>query len=585
MTEQQVSPNQRDRQDRLGLPEASLRLILDYTRDILIILNQEGTIQFINQSIVRALGYLPEELMGRQGLGQLIHPDDLEEHNTRILNLVSGNKIQSTHIARAKHQDGQWRIMEIGASNLLGHPAIEGIVLTLRDVTERIESQQKINNLLKEVEAANLEQAHFAGQIAEQESLVRSANAELSRALRTRDEFLANMSHELRTPLTSILGQAELLVEGIHGELTEDQHSSVQMIQFSGQHLLHLINDILELVKLEAGRAELQIQPTLAETACGMSVQIVQRQAQQKNVTIDMPSAEQETYVMADERRLHQILVNLLSNAIKFTPDGGKVGIRINEDAEQEAVQISVWDTGIGIKSEDMKQLFQPFTQLDSSLDRHHEGTGLGLALVYQLTEMQGGSVTVESILEQGSTFTISLPQGRQNGDLLVELGDGLHSDEVFKGSLTSRFSAPPATGKGTRNRAKPEQALRILLAEDNAGNVETIVQYLVFHGHTVLVATDGAQAIELAISERPDIIIMDMQMPGVDGLEATRRMRTHKSLAHIPVIAVTGLAMPGDRENCLAAGANDYMSKPISLRRLDGLIHALTTDSTSLPN
>ena len=573
MTKQQIPPNTRHGQEMADHPEASWRLLVDYARDILIIFDQEGVIQFINSSIVRMLGYLPEDLLGRRGLGQLIHPDDFGELDEGLQALIHGNKIQANHRVRVKHQDGSWRVMEVGASNLLEHPAIQGIILTARDVTDAVEMQSRIDHLVAELEQAKTEQAYLSEQVDEQTSLTRSANAELSRALRTRDEFLANMSHELRTPLTSILGQAELLVEGIHGELTPDQIGSVQMVQFSGQHLLDLINDILELVKLEAGRSELQMQPILAETACGMSVQFVQRQAQQKRISIEMPSSEQETYVMADERRLHQILVNLLSNAIKFTTEGGKVGIRIREDMEQEAVHIAVWDKGIGIKGEDMKQLFQPFTQLDSSLDRHHEGTGLGLALVYQLTQMQGGSVAVDSVPGKGSCFTISLPHGREASKMLANI----------EGDSSDAIPAQISLSNGTADHAITDKALRILLAEDNSGNVETIVQYLNFRGHKVMVATDGAQAIELAIREGPDVIIMDMQMPGVDGLEATRRMRTHQKLASIPVIALTGLAMPGDRENCLAAGANDYMSKPISLRRLDTLIHKWT--STPLPH
>ncbi len=209
-----------------------------------------------------------------------------------------------------------------------------------------------------------------------------------------------------------------------------------------------------------------------------------------------------------------------------------------------------------------MNRLFQPFTQLDASLDRHHEGTGLGLALVYQLTEMQGGSVTVESTFGEGSRFRVSLPQAEPEDEILEYSSD---ENSTHVGHKTKK-SAPL-----TEDNLQP---LDILLAEDNADNVDTIVQYLAFRGHNVFVATNGGEAVEMALENPPDVIIMDMQMPVLDGLEATRQLRTFSKLAQTPVIALTGLAMPGDQENCLAAGANAYMSKPISLRKLDSLIH-----------
>lgn len=551
--------------------EEHLRLLVEHSRDLFIIVDQAGLIQYVNVPLLQMLGYLPQDLVNRRDVIQIVHPDDRAFVIDRIRAFIQNNESKTSLQFRVRHQDGNWRMLDIEATNLLDTPAVHSIIFNGRDVTESVEAQHKVQQLLKDLRQSNQElgeeRAQLSEKIAEQTAQLRGANIELARALRTRDEFLANMSHELRTPLTSVLGQAELLREGIHGELNSDQDSSVGMIQLSGEHLLALINDILELVKIEAGHAELMLSPVGAETAAVSSAQILQRQAQLKKIDLELPSIEKQTYVLADGRRYHQILVNLLSNAIKFTPEGGRIGVEVQRDDEQEAVHVTVWDEGIGIREEDMPLLFQPFTQLDSSLNRHHEGTGLGLALVYQLTEIQGGSIKVESSFGQGSRFTVSLPQAEAEANL-VDYG----SDDTA--SISQRSAK-----RAILNAEDGLQPLHILLAEDNADNVDTIVQYLAFRGHNVEVATNGAEAIEMAMDSNPDVIIMDMQMPVLNGLEATRQLRTYDKLAQTPVIALTGLAMPGDQKNCLAAGANAYMSKPISLRKLDSLIHDVVTE------
>lgn len=546
------------------------RQLVEYSRDILIFLDRNGVIQYVNSSVIRTLGFLPEDLMGRRKISHIIHSDHRRQVCQKIVSLLKGNEISIEFVTKIKHQNGDWRTLEFHGNSLLGQSGPCSVILTAREVTKNVEAQQQVQQLLKDLRHTNSELAEerlrLAERIDEQTAQLRSANSELARALRTRDEFLANMSHELRTPLTSILGQSELLLEGIHGALSADQDSSVQMIQLSGQHLLDLINDILELVKLEAGRTELHFQRVSAETACIVSSQLLHRQAMDKQISVELPSHTQETYVQADERRLHQILANLLSNAIKFTPVGGEVGMRIIDDGEKEAVHIIVWDTGIGIHKNDMKRLFQPFTQLDASLGRHHEGTGLGLALVYQLTEMQGGSVAVQSTPGKGSRFTVSLPQAKVHNEDLPDI--------TVKPLAVDKIAA--LRTKESENPKGATRGLRILLAEDNHDNVDTISQYLTYLGHSVAVAVDGREAIEMAMDGLPDLIIMDMQMPVIDGIEATRQLRLQPDLVDTPVIALTGLAMPGDKEGCLAAGANAYMSKPISLRQLYSLIQEL---------
>ncbi|MDM8535562.1 ATP-binding protein [Desulfobacterales bacterium HSG17] len=253
-----------------------------------------------------------------------------------------------------------------------------------------------------------------------------NTNAELARANRLKDEFLANMSHELRTPLTSILGVSEVLIEQVYGPLNEKQVKSLQNVEKSGQHLLNLINDILDLSKIQADKMELQINEFAVEDLCQASLQIVKQAAQMKKQKLNISIDIRLKHMRADIMRIKQILVNLLINAVKFTPDGGKIGLEANCEPDRNIVEFSVWDTGRGISKKNMKKLFKPFVQLDGSFTREHDGSGLGLALVYKLTEMHGGSVNVESEEGRYSRFAVRLPwqpdkelQGFENsGDL-----------------------------------------------------------------------------------------------------------------------------------------------------------------------
>lgn len=255
------------------------------------------------------------------------------------------------------------------------------------------------------------ERGSLAQRVAERTAELSAANAELAQAARLKDEFLANMSHELRTPLNAILGLSEGLQEQLYGPLNEKQLKYLQTIEESGRHLLALINDILDLSKIGAGKLILQLEPVLISQVCHTSLRLISQNAQAKNLQVEFESnVDPAAVILADERRLKQILVNLLSNAVKFTPTGGTIGLKVQDDRTRPALLFTVWDTGIGIAPEALARLFKPFVQLDSSLARRYEGTGLGLSLVARLTQMHGGEVTVQSEPGQGSRFTVSLP-------------------------------------------------------------------------------------------------------------------------------------------------------------------------------
>lgn len=375
------------------------------------------------------------------------------------------------------------------------------------------------------------------------------ANAELARTSRLKDEFLANMSHELRTPLNAILSLSEGLQEQVYGHLNDKQLKFLRSIETSGRHLLSLINDILDLSKIEAGKLELDIGPVDLNDICQASLEFVKYIAHKKHIKIHSHYDSLANIIKADERRLKQILVNLLSNAVKFTEENGEIGLETNVDKIKKIVEITIWDTGIGIAEEDKGILFKPFVQIDSSLARRHGGTGLGLALVRRLTEKHDGTVTVESKIGKGSCFTIALP---------------------WSESLAQKISTETPQDKQIITSPKcTDYSPLILLAEDNQDNINAVSSYLQFKGYRLMIAHNGLEAIEQACSTMPDVILMDIQMPVMNGLEAIKQIRTYPNLRYVPIIALTALAMPGDRERCITMGANRYMSKPVDLKQL----------------
>lgn len=286
--------------------------------------------------------------------------------------------------------------------------------LTLRNLQKSL--QEKNSQLQREIterEKAEeaLQRAHdkLEIRVKERTTELRLSNAQLAKALRLKNEFLAMMSHEFRTPLNTVLGLSEALRLNVYGELNEKQQNTLKTIEKSGWHLFEMINNILELIEISTDGLPLQYNILDVELVCRASIKLIKQAASKKHLNVSLAFRNTIT-IHADECRLKQILVNLLNNAVKFTPEGGKIGLEVEADSEQQFISFCVWDTGIGIAKDDMARLFQPFTQLDSSLARQYEGTGLGLSLVYYLVNMHGGNISVKSEVGKGSRFTVSLP-------------------------------------------------------------------------------------------------------------------------------------------------------------------------------
>lgn len=496
----------------------SLAAAIDAALEGIAILDAEGRYIYMNPSHAHLFGYEnPRELIGKTWR-TVYRPEAIREFEVDVFPKLA--------------KDGYWH----------GFPT--GLKKDGTDVPEEVSLTMLPDGGLICVCMDNSERLNAL------ESL-RAANASLERSARFKDEVLANMSHELRTPLNAVIGMAESLQLRVYGELAPRQSRSVEVILSSARHLLDLINDILDLAKIEAGKLEVQKhEVNLAKLveACLCMVREVAA-AKRQRLLIHIPDRLPPLHT--DGRRLKQILVNLLDNAIKFTPEGHAVGLEVCRAESTRQTLITVWDEGIGIPAAKQDQLFRPFVQLDTGFARRFEGTGLGLALVHRLSQLLGGTVRLISQESRGSRFTLILP------DDLAETQPS--------GSEPAQHGMSPSMPVPVRRDRNPQ----VLLVEDNAPNAEMLKTFLLAVGYRVIHVDNGATALQEAARVRPEVILMDIQMPEMDGWETTRRLKSNPATADIPVLAVTALAMPEDRARCVMAGVDDYFAKPLKLREL----------------
>jgi signal transduction histidine kinase len=358
--------------------------------------------------------------------------------------------------------------------------------------------------------------------------------------------FVANMSHELRTPLNAIIGFSELLIEGIAGDMSERQVEFVEHVLEGGRHLLTLISDVLDLSKVEAGRMELSREPVQLASVCELVHNTVLPLAAKRGVQLSTEVPEGLPELSADPLRLRQILYNLLSNAIKFTPAGGRASVEAR--ARGAELEIVVRDTGFGIREQDLPRLFREYEQVAAQNTERAGGTGLGLALTKRLVELHGGSIAVSSKLGEGTVFSVRLPS---------------HVRETPAAAPPSL--RPPGTGAVS---LLPPVASRILLVEDDPYSERLVRQALEHRGHQVLQADSLVEAKAL-LEKAPALVLTGVSLPGGMGEMFLEEVRKHPTLHALPVLALTALAMQGDRERLLAAGFDGYLSKPVAFRQL----------------
>ncbi len=505
--------------------EAVWRGLVESAPDALVVVDVQGNIVYVSSQTQRLFGYSRNELLNEK------------------IEILLPVRFRERHVAQRSHYFEALRVRPMGAGlelfglhksgceipieiSLSPLETPKGFLITaaIRDISDRKRVQEELRKAREVAEAAS----------------------------RSKSEFLANMSHEIRTPLAGILGFSEMIA--LYCKSNEERKSYLDKIRRCADTLTELIGDILDLSKVEAGALKVELLSINTVSEIESVVSLFQNSASEKNIAFDVrydrPLPQQ---MVTDPTRLRQILSNLLGNAIKFT-ERGSVSLRVFTDKTQKNLLcFAVKDSGVGLSPAEQKRLFHPFSQADSSTTRRFGGTGLGLALSRRLAEALEGELTlVESWPGQGSVFQLSIPI-HERGNLLV-------------------------------NTAPPEDlprlnGLRVLVAEDNSDNQEMISRFLGEQGAAVEVAVNGQVALDMARKGNYHVILMDVQMPQLDGNEVTRMLRKEK--IHTPIIALTAHAMSDEREKCIASGCNEFLTKPLDVKKL---IRAVHKQASSVP-
>ena len=498
-----------------------LALIASRTVNSVILTDATGRIEWANDGFTRMTDYTLEEAKGRKPGALLQGPGTDEETAWHMHHeLSNGRGFIAEVLNYKKDRTPFWMQIEVQplhdeSGRLVNYMGIH------TDVTERKQAHQEAEEARRLAEEAN----------------------------RSKGLFLGNISHELRTPLNVIIGNLHMLLQGMHGPLPPAQAKALERVHENSTHLLELINDLLDVAKAEAGKLSLNLAPVDIAKLCDETLAMVDHGVVEKGLCLQKIYAHITQVVEADPLRVKQILLNLLSNAVKFTPAGGRITLRVAETDSPHELVLTVTDTGSGVSPSDHERIFCEFEQVKANSSSPFIGTGLGLSIARRFAKMHGGRITLESALGEGSRFSLLLP--------------------IRMASATPQSATPQSA---TPQSSKPEDFL-ILAVEDYPANLELLCGYLELHGYRVAQATNGLEAITQATTLQPHLILMDVKMPGIDGLEATRRLKADPRTKDIPVVMLTAFARAADVELCMATGASDYLSKPVDFTKLDALI------------
>jgi len=525
---------------RAGL-ERTLAAVWRNAPEALALLDAEGRIVSVNAAFLALCGQPEEEIAGRPLFSLLRRPEEsADDAQSRFCEGLEGRKLSREVQEFEIGGTSQW--LELSWSVIDSAGDVPLVLLAVRNLTERILAERELRERNEFLASAT----QWAKELA--------ASSEIASAAKS--QFLASVSHEIRTPMNGIIGMTEL---ALLTELTTEQRELVETIHSSAESLLALLNDILDFSKIEAEHMELHRAPFRLRLHLDRLLRPLKHRAIAKGIGLEWEiDADVPDSVCGDAGRLRQILINLVGNAVKFT-DAGAVDLRVSLRGGSEdrlRLLFVVSDTGVGIDLARTGDVFEPFKQLDASMTRKQGGTGLGVSISEKLIALMGGRLYVGSIPGEGSCFgfCIELEHGPE---IAEEDGDLLDESPVAQ--------VPPPAGR----------TYRCLVVEDNPVNQKLVQKALRLAGHTGQIASTGKDAVELASTQRFDIILMDVQMPGMDGLETTDAIRERErgTDAHVPILAMTAHAMPGDRERCLRAGMDGYLSKPV---RISDLLRAV---------
>jgi len=526
----QVEAEQKRLDQRLRDQQFYTRSLIESNIDAIMTTDPSGIITDVNKQMEALTGCTRDELIGAPFKNYFTDPE-LAEASIKLV--LSEKKVTNCELT-ARARDGKETVVSYNATTFYDRDRrLQGVFAAARDVTER----KRLDQVLQE---KNVE--------------LESAKSAAEKANLAKSDFLSSMSHELRSPLNAILGFAQLM-ESDSPPATPSQKESIAQILQAGWHLLTLINEILDLAKVESRQVPLSREPvSLAEIMLECQG-MIEPQAQQRGIKLAFPQFDIPYFVLADRTRLKQVLINLLSNAIKYNLKQGTVGVKCTESTP-ERIRVSIRDTGAGLNPEQLAQLFQPFNRLGQEAGGE-EGTGIGLVVAKRLVELMGGVIGVESTVGAGSVFWFELIS----------------------------VAAPHLSmeGGGAAEVVQP-QVLRearlhtLLYVEDNPANLKLVEQIIARHSDiSLLTAVNGNSGIEIARVSQPDVVLMDINLPGINGFEALKILRSDPATAHIPVIAISANAMPRDIERGLKAGFFRYITKPIKLNELmDALDAAL---------
>jgi len=510
--------------------EARYRRIVDTAREGILILDENETVTFINAYMAKMLGYTPDDLQGHQ-MTDFIPDADKADHQQKLLR--RRQNIAETYERRLLRKDGSQLWVLVSAAPIFDGNNYRGALAMVTDITELKQKEDELTRY----------RDHLEDEVQQRTEELRLARDAAEAANKAKSIFLANMSHELRTPLNAILGFSQIM--STEAGLTPAQRENLEIINRSGEHLLGLINDVLEIAKIEAGRLQLDVSTFDLHDMVHNVADMMRLRAQQKGLQLQLEqAADVPRHIKGDASRLRQILVNLVSNAVKFTDRGG-VTIRLGlKDNARQHLCIEVEDSGHGISVADRERLFRPFVQLADGVSRG--GTGLGLAIVNQYVQLMDGSINLESIPGKGTLFRIELPLERADEAGIASVGTG------ERGEVTGI-----AAGQHT---------YRILIAEDQRETLLLLAKLMSNIGMEVRTARDGAECVHVFEVWQPDLILMDRRMPVMDGIEATRRIRQLPGGDRVKIVAVTASVFKEQLTELREAGIDGLVSKPFRI-------------------